>query len=166
MEFGDPCKMSAKIGAPLDLDFSSKLLKSKMGACLRASTGVALTCRSHIYIALTEKLTTQQSRRFQQVQFHASCSPATLACILYVDCCRSTEVRPQRCHVQSSVLHSLSQAHFLHKWWLDDGRWSNMLLGRKAAFPFTMLLTDCAPVQTAMDQAKIALGSPGGEEEQ
>jgi len=41
-----------------------------------------------------------------------------------------------------------------------------MLLGRKAAFPFTMLLTDCAPVQTAMDQAKIALGSPGGEEEQ
>ena len=142
--------------SPTGVSFFLKLLKNKMGACLRASTGVALTCRSHIYIALTEKLTTQQSRRFQQVQFHASCSPATLACILYVDCCRSTEVRPQRCHVQSSVLHSLNQAHFLHKWWLDDGRWSNMLLGRKAAFPFTMLLTDCAPVQTAMDQPKIA----------
>jgi len=60
----------------------------------------------------------------------------------------------------------LSPAHFLHQWWIDDGRWSSTLLGRKAAFPFTMLLTDCAPVQTAMDQPKIALGSPGGEEEQ
>ena len=42
MEFGGPCKIPAKIGAPLELVFSSKLLKMKMGACLRASTGVAL----------------------------------------------------------------------------------------------------------------------------
>ena len=35
--------MLAKIGAPLELVFSSKLLKCKMRAYLRASTGVALT---------------------------------------------------------------------------------------------------------------------------
>lgn len=49
----------------------------------------------------------------------------------------------------------LDHAHFLHRWWVDDGHWNSTVVC-EATFPFTMLLTISAPVQAAMDQARIA----------
>uniref|UniRef100_A0A0A9D4X0 Uncharacterized protein n=1 Tax=Arundo donax TaxID=35708 RepID=A0A0A9D4X0_ARUDO len=53
---------------------------------------------------------------------------------------------------------NLSHAHFLHRRWVDDGHWNNVVVS-KATFPVTVLLTIGAPVQTAMDQANDRMES-------
>jgi len=49
----------------------------------------------------------------------------------------------------------LGRAHLLHGRWVDDGHLNSSVVC-EATFPFTMLLTVCAPVQAAVDHARIA----------
>ena len=47
LQFGGPCKMGAQIRPPLELGFSPKLLKNRMGACLGTWSGVAVRTLDH-----------------------------------------------------------------------------------------------------------------------
>ena len=42
LQFGGPCKMGVQIGSQLELSFSPKLLKNRMGTCLETWAGDAL----------------------------------------------------------------------------------------------------------------------------